>query len=289
VHGSCWPLRLVACAPNIKLSNTERNIGSLSLQPPNPFFMKFNFLALLVCLSFCSLLCAQPKDSTFHFRTDLTLTNNGFSIVPAFTLGAPAAFLDMQMGGKRLTFEPQFRFALEGRPWSFIFIYRYKLILKPRFRLVVGGHAPGINYITRTVDVNGIQEPLSVARRFLAAEVIPSYKISDHISVSAYYLRGRAFQKHGPQNTNFLTLQSNFNKIKLAGKAYVNFNPQVFYLKVDAEDGYYVNATTVFGFEDFPLTLSGIVNKAIRSSIAARDFDWSLNLVYTLDKHFVVR
>jgi hypothetical protein len=245
-------------------------------------------LILLSTLSFF-LAHAQPKDSTFHFRTDLTLTNNGFSIVPAFTLGAPAAFLDMQMGNKRLTFEPQFRFALEGRPWSFIFIYRYKVILKPKFRLTVGTHAPGLNYITRTVDVNGIQEPLSVARRFLAAEIIPSYKVSDHVSVGAYYLRGHAFQKHGPQNTNFLALQGNFTKIKLAGKSYFSFSPQVFYLKVDSDIGYYVNATTVLGIHGFPVTLSGIVNKAIQSDIAARDFDWALNLVYTIDRNFVMK
>lgn len=62
----------------------------------------------------------QSKDSTFYFHADLSVTNNGFSIVPAFTLGDPAAFLDMRMGNKRLSFEPQFRYALEGRPWSFI-------------------------------------------------------------------------------------------------------------------------------------------------------------------------
>ena len=44
---------------------------------------------LLVAFAFCTgVLSAQRPDSTFSFRTDLTLTNNGFSIVPAFTLGA---------------------------------------------------------------------------------------------------------------------------------------------------------------------------------------------------------
>lgn len=233
---------------------------------------------------------SQRKDSTFFFHTDLSITNNGFSIVPAFTLGAPAAFLDMKMGNKRMTFEPQFRFALEeGRPWSFIFIYRYKAILKPKFQLTIGAHAPALNYITRTVDVNGIQEPLSVARRFLALEIIPTYKFSPHVSVGLYYLRGRGFQEHGPQNSNFLSLQGNFTKIKLVGKTYFNFNPQVFYLKVDEADGYYVNSTATFGVQGFPITISGIVNKAVQSSIVARDFDWSVSVVYTLDKHFVLK
>jgi hypothetical protein len=232
---------------------------------------------------------AQRKDSTFFFHTDLSITNNGFSIVPAFTLGAPAAFLDMRMGNKRMTFEPQFRFGLDGRPWSFIFIYRYKAIMKPKFQLTIGGHLPGINYVTRTVDVNGIQEPLSVARRFLALELFPTYKISNHVSVSVYYLRGHGFQEHGPQVSNFLSLQGSFTKIKLVGKTYLNLNPQLFYLKVDAADGFYANMSTTLGIQGFPISISGIVNKAIQSSITARDFDWSISLVYTLEKHFVLK
>jgi hypothetical protein len=180
---------------------------------------------------------SQQKDSTFFFHADLSVTNNGFSIVPAFTLGEPAAFLDMRMGNKRLSFEPQFRYALEGRPWSFIFIYRYKAIIKPKFQLTVGGHLPGLNFVTLPVTINGVEDSLSVTRRFLAAEIIPTYKINDNISVGLYYLHGFAFQKSGPQNTDFLALQGNFTKIKLVGKTYFSFSPQVFYLKVDADDG----------------------------------------------------
>lgn len=229
------------------------------------------------------------RDSTFFFRADLSVTNNGFSIIPAFTLGDPAAFLDMRIGNKRVSFEPQFRYSLEGRPWSFVFIYRYKAIVKPRFQLTFGGHLPGLNYITQNVDVNGIQEPLSITRRFLALEIAPTYTISNHTSVGIYYLRGHGFQKHGPQNSNFLTLQGNFTKIKLAGKSYFSFNPQAFYLKLDDDEGYYVNATTTLGLRDFPITISGIVNKAVTSTIPAQDFDWAINLIYTLDKQFVLK
>lgn len=245
--------------------------------------------AILVLLLANSAAYGQTKDSTFFFHADLSVTNNGFSIIPAFTLGEPAAFLDMRMGNKRMSFEPQFRYALEGRPWSFVFIYRYKAIIKPKFQLTFGGHLPGLNFITRPVTVNGIDENLSITRRFLAAEIIPTYYIKNNLSIGLYYLRGFAFQKHGPQDTNFLSLQGNFTKIKLVGKTYFSFNPQVFYLKVDADDGFYVNATTTFGVRDFPITISSIVNKAIESEIAAKDFDWNVSLIYTFDRNFVVK
>lgn len=231
----------------------------------------------------------QPKDSTFFFRADLSVTNNGFSIIPAFTLGDPAAFLDLKMGNKRVSFEPQFRYALEGRPWSLVFIYRYKAMIKPKFQLTFGGHLPGLNFITRTVDVNGIQEELSVARRFLAVEIMPTYKFSDRSSLGIYFLRGHGFQQHGPQDSHFVSLQGSFTRIKLTGKTYFSFNPQAFYLKVDSDDGYYINATVTVGILDFPITISGIVNQAIETTIPAQEFDWSINLIYTLDKKFVLK
>ncbi|MBX2898568.1 MAG: hypothetical protein KF775_02900 [Cyclobacteriaceae bacterium] len=250
--------------------------------------MKMKAYLTLLCTFYAASMLAQEKDSTFFFHTDLSVTNNGFSIIPAFTLGDPAAFLDMRMGNKRLSFEPQFRYAIEGRPWSFVFIYRYKAILKPKFQVSVGGHLPGINYVKAPVTIGSITENLSVARRFLAAEIIPTYKISTRTSVGFYYLRGHGFQHHGPQNTNFLALQGNFTKIKLVGKSYVNFNPQVFYLKVDAHDGFYVNATTTLGVQDFPLTISCIVNKTIDSTIPTKNFDWNVSLIYTLHKNYTL-
>jgi hypothetical protein len=250
--------------------------------------MKLKLLLLLFGLLYLSSAYAQ-RDSTFFFRTDLNITNNGFSIIPAFTLGAPAAYLDMRMGNKRMSFEPQFRFALEGRPWSFVFIYRYKAILKPKFQLSLGAHLPGLNFVTNTVMINGIEEKLSVTRRFLAAEIIPTYKISNRTSVGLYFLRGHGFQNHGPQNSTFLSLVGNFTKIKLVGKTYFNFSPQTFYLAVDADDGFYVNVTSTFGVIGFPLTISSIVNKAIESTIPARDFDWNVSLIYTLDKQFTLK
>lgn len=245
--------------------------------------------AIIVLLSANFEALSQGKDSTFYFHADLSVTNNGFSIVPAFTLGDPAAFLDLRIGNKRLSFEPQFRYALEGRPWSFIFIYRYKAIIKPKFQLSFGGHLPGLNFVTLPVTINGVEDNLSVMRRFLAAEIIPTYKIRDNISVGFYYLRGHAFQKSGPQNTNFLSLQGTFTKIKLVGKTYFSFNPQVFYLKVDADDGFYVNATTTLGVRDFPITISSIINKAIESEIPSKDFDWNVSLIYTFNRDFTIK
>jgi len=39
---------------------------------------------------------------------------------------------DLSMG-KRLSFDPMFRFSLEGKPWTFIFWFRYQVLNNDRF------------------------------------------------------------------------------------------------------------------------------------------------------------
>ena len=87
----------------------------------------------------CQKVFSQETDSTKHakyFGGGVTVTNNGISLLPTFTLGKPAAIFDMKVGG-RLTFEPQFRVLLEGKPWSFIFWWRYKIVDTNKFRMRV--------------------------------------------------------------------------------------------------------------------------------------------------------
>ena len=66
--------------------------------------------------------------TTYHISGAASATNNGISLLPMFTLGKPAAIFDLSVGNERLAFEPQFRFSLEGKPWSFIFWFRYKAV-----------------------------------------------------------------------------------------------------------------------------------------------------------------
>ena len=63
----------------------------------------------------------------------------------------------------------------------------------------------------------------------------------------------------------------------------------MFYLKVDADDGFYVNATTTLGVRDFPITISSIINKAIESEIPSKDFDWNVSLIYTFNRDFTIK
>jgi hypothetical protein len=65
----------------------------------------------------------DKPDRIYHFNGNISITNNGFSSIPTFSLGKPATIADLSIGGKKISFDPQFRFDLNGlKPWSFILI-----------------------------------------------------------------------------------------------------------------------------------------------------------------------
>ena len=106
--------------------------------------------------------------------------------------------------------------------------------------------------------------------------------------MGAYYLYARGFDRDATRNTHFITLNSNFSNIRLTNQLFMRVAPQVYYLKLDKEDGFYMNATVTLARKNFPLSLSAIVNKVIKTNIAAsKDLVWNATLVYSFNKNYV--
>jgi hypothetical protein len=57
-------------------------------------------------------------------------------------------------------------------------------------------------------------------------------------------------------------------------------SPQIYYLKTDDKDGFYLASTLTLAKNGLPLTLSSTLNKILKSSIPSDDFVWNLSLVY---------
>ena len=135
-----------------------------------------------------------PRPVLDRFYGNIQLTNNGISLVPTFSLGDPALLFDLKLVKGRHSFEPDMRFALEGKPWAFIFWYRYQAVRSGKFSLRVGAH-PAINF--RTIDVvkDGEETRVIQARRYLTAEIAPGYDLGEHLRVGLYYLTAVGFDQ----------------------------------------------------------------------------------------------
>jgi hypothetical protein len=248
------------------------------------------WLSFLVFLKLSHIGFSQKTDSTkreFQFGGSVLVTNNGISLIPTFSLGEPAAIFSIYMAKRRLSFEPEFRFSLEGKPWSMLFWWRYKLVEEQKFKFVVGAH-PALNFRTVPAVVNGDTIERIVTRRYLAGELSPNYLVGKKISVGIYYLYSHGIDREAVRNTHFLTLNSNMSNIKLFGGLFMRFTPQVYYLKQDKDDGFYVTSTVALAHRKFPISTMAIFNKTIETNIpGSKDFVWNVSLIYSFNKKYV--
>ena len=221
---------------------------------------------------------AQQTDSiksSYQFKGAVTLTNKGISFIPSFSLGKPAAIFDLSMGKKKLFFEPQLRFSLAGKPWSFLFWWRYKLVSKNKVAVTLGAH-PALNFRTDSFLVDGNKKAFITSRRYLAGELAPNYFVSQNISVGLYYLYSRGLDYGTTRITHFLTINSNISNINIGSRLYARVTPQVYYLKQDTKDGFFVTAAVTLLHKKIPLSVQSIVNKKIRSAIpGSKGFLWT--------------
>lgn len=241
--------------------------------------------ALLLFVHPCFSQTTDSTNTTSHFSGSVLVTNNGISLVPTFSLGKPATIFYLSVGKGKFSFEPDMRFALEGKPWSFLFWWRYKLARSDKFMMNVGAH-PALNFKTVTSATDG--KETIVTRRFLAAELSPAYFLTKSISVGAYYLYSYGFDQGTAKNTHFITVNTNFSNIKLPSRFYMKVLPQFYYLKQDQQDGFFFTSSFTLARNNFPLSISSIINKTTRSNIAgSKDFVWNLSLAYSFNNRYV--
>jgi hypothetical protein len=251
-------------------------------------------LLYILFLLFAHQAFPQNTDSTsterlINFRGAMSVTNNGFSFIPTFTLGKPATIINLAVGGKRFSFEPELRFDLEGKPWSFIFIWRYKLIQNHKFQLTAGAHLPAISFRTIPIQSNGASKEVLITQRFLPFELTPNFTLTKNISIGMFYLYALGLDQDLTKHTNFVSLRSTINNIKLFNQLWLKFNPQVYYLQMDNNDGFYFASSLFLSKKNFPLSVATTMNKAIQSTIVSKDFDWNISLIYSFNKNFAGR
>ncbi len=237
-------------------------------------------LFLVIFTSSVSAQTEEKEENELNYKTTFSVTNNGISLIPTFSLGEPAGILEMSIGN-RLTFDPQFKFSLEGQPWAMILWWRYKLVNSGKFRLGVGAH-PSLLFNTISAEVDNQTKDFIQAKRYLVGEIVPRYLITDKISIGMYYLYSRGFQE-GLKNSHFLTVNTNFSSMSLSEKIYLSVKPQLYFLKMDTNDGFYFTSSFTLSREDCPFSISSVINKTLNSNIVgSKNFVWNVVLNYNI-------
>ena len=245
--------------------------------------MKKKLILFMLCIYQCCAIQSQLPDTTrhpFHFSGSVSVTHNGLSFIPTFSLEKPAAIFNLSMG-RRVRFEPEMRFGLDGKPWSFLFWWRYNLPTTGKFSLRLGAH-PAMNFKSQTVTLNGTQQKAIITRRYLAGELATAYTFSKKLSTGVYYLYSRGLDPGSAKNGQFLAVNCSVSHLRLFSDWYLKLIPQLYYLKLDQQQGYFVTSSFSIAKPGFPFSLGAIINKRLQADIAgSRDFVWNTTLIYS--------
>jgi len=247
-------------------------------------------LLFILLLNLSILAFSQKSDSTNvvnYFGGGVTVTNNGISLIPTFSIDKPAVLFDLTAGRGKLSFEPQFRFSLEGKPWTFFFWWRYKLANTSKLFVRVGVHE-SLSYSTLPVVINGESKETTITQRYLAGELAPNYFLVKNVSIGMYYLYSYGIDNENVRNTHFAMLNMNFSNIKLSDKFFLSYMPQIYYLKINKNDGFNVTSTLTLARKKFPVFFSVFGNKTIQSHVPGhKDFVWNASLIYSFNNSYV--
>ena len=245
------------------------------------------FLSFFLAISLVS---AQTPDSTksiTNFSGSVGITNNGFSIIPAFSLNSPAILTNLAWRKKRISIEPDFRLVPNATKGSMLCWLRYRLVNNKNFGLRVGVH-PAFSFIRRKDTENGVTNDITEMLRFASIEVVPSYQVSKHIGVSTMYLKGHGFQKSGPQNSNALFLNTAITNIGLSKNLRLNLFPSIFFIRMDSYHGGYFTATGVLAHKKLPFSISSTINQTIKTELPGnKNFMWNVGLNYNFRKTLI--
>jgi len=236
------------------------------------------------------MLSAQKSDSTsaktYHFGGAVTIQTKGISTIPNLTLGKPAAVFDMKLG-RKLTFEPQFRFSLEGKPWAMVFWWRYYGSLGDKFKVTFhANHSLSYKSITSFTSTGTSQEIIRTTR-YLAGAISPTYQINKYLGAGMYLFYTRGIEKFITRNTYMVSVRPSISNIPVTNNISARIGPEIYYLKMDDKDGVYLNGTFSISKKNFPLSVSALINKPLKSNITAEyDFLWNVGLIYTFNNEY---
>ena len=254
---------------------------------PHNFFKGSLMMAAFLVLS-CPAFSRQD-DSTKavkYFSGSVLITNKGISTIPNFTLGKPAAIFNFSFG-KKIRFEPELRFALEGKPWMFIFWWRTELVKSDKFIFRLGAN-PTFAFKNISVTRNGVPDNLLVSYRTLTADLAPTYSITGKIGIGVYYMYVYGVEDFTTRNTNYLAIRAYFSEVRLSGQYFLKFTPQFYYLVQDGVSGTYVSTTLSLNKKNFPFYFATMANRPIRSDIpSGNKLLWNVSLTYTFSSTYI--
>jgi hypothetical protein len=254
----------------------------------NPSRIKIILSVLLIVIS--NTISSQKGDSTntkiSSFTGAVTIQSKGISTIPNLTLGKPAAVFDLKLG-RKLTFEPQFRFSLDGKPWAMVFWWRYYGSIGSKFRVTLHtNYSLAYKSLTYYTSSEASQEVIRTTR-YMVGAIAPNYQVNKYIAIGMYLFYNRGIEEYITRNTYMVSFRPCVSNIPITKNIVARLDPEIYYLKMDDNDGVFLNTRFLISKKNLPVSVSGLINKPLQSNIPSDyDFLWNVGITYTFNKKY---
>ena len=256
----------------------------------NYIYLRAISLCFLLCVS--RILSAQNEDSSArkinNFTAAATVQSKGISTIPNLTLGKPAIVFDMKLG-RKLTFEPQFRFSLEdGKPWAMVFWWRYYQTINNKFRVT---YHTNYSLSFKSIDSyspSGTSQEITRTTRYVIGALQPNYQFNKYIGIGMYLFYMHGLETFITQNTYMFSFRTYISNIPITKNISARVDPEFYYLKMDDKDGVYFNSRFLISKKNCPVSISALINKPLETTIPSEfDFLWNVGVSYTFNKKYI--
>ncbi|WP_372652005.1 hypothetical protein [Draconibacterium sp.] len=247
------------------------------------------FIIALVLIISSSVIAQENNDTenkTTNFSSVVTVQNKGISTIPNLTLGKPAVIFDMKLG-RKLSFEPQFRFSLEdGKPWAMVLWWRYYGSVSERFKLTYHANYSLSFKTIALYNADGSDREVNRTNRYLTGAITPGYQLNKYIGLGAYLFYARGIDPYIIKNTYLASFQPTISNIPLFKSFVARVRSEVYFLKM-GEDGVFFSTRFFIRNKNSPFSLSGLITQPIDSTIPSDyDFLWNVGVSYTFNQKY---
>ena len=122
----------------------------------------------------------------------------------------------------------------------------------------------------------------------MAGTLAPNIQVNKYIGVGMFLFYTRGLEKYITRNTWMAAFRPTISNIPITKTIVARFGPEIYYLKMDDKDGVFLNTSFLISKKNFPLSVSALINKRLKSNIPSEyDFLWNVGLSYTFNKTYM--
>lgn len=221
----------------------------------------------------------EPADSIRHplkVSGMISLNSNGIAPIPAFALGKPALSTNLSFQKNRFSYDPQFAYGLNLKPWIMDNWFHYKLVENPLFEL-----RTGINVSMFFSEYKTPDETVWQGQRYTTFELAGFRKVTQGLTLGLMCWYDLGIE---PETISgyFINVVADQSDIAIGKHLLLAANVQLFYIDyTDKNDGLFISPKISFSLRKVPLSLFAQGIQALISNISPYpSFQYNIGIGY---------